>query len=221
LKFFYRFNLLQIIYRFETEKILKKPQQNQQALKNEKKETDIFAKLQIKVNNITSSEIKEEAIKVTEELKSHLDESFGDNFCVDSEVIKFGENVGDNVKGKFLKNSIYNSNTQVVTKSFEVNSRRLTEFRNELLTFKLLNKSNRKEFYAEFKGFILSEYENHPYYGTIVVKRYNAGDLSRYSMSLRKMPDKNIAQLTDIARQIAQGFMLLRMVLIFLRRKLR
>ena len=196
----------QIIYRFETEKNSRKSIQTQPALQNEKKEIDIFTKLKIKVNNITSSDIKEEAIKVTEELRKHLDDAFRANFCIDSGRIKFGEKIGDNVNGKFLKNSFYNSKIQVVTKSFEFNSSKLTEFRNELLTLKLLNKSNRKEFYSEFKGFILSEYENHPYYGTIVVKWYNAGDLSRYSMNLRKMPDKNVIQLTDIARQIAQGF---------------
>jgi hypothetical protein len=164
--------------------------------------------------------ILENMANITKNLEENLDEFFTKPFrIVDCEnKIEFGNLIRrkldvDLLTSKFNKD-INNGSMDVLTKSFKIKCRVLHEFTNELLTYQQIElMSIRKEFFAECVGFILGEYENHPYYGTIIIKWYRMGDLSKFSKTIRNTGNAyrrntGIAELrllTDLAHQVAQG----------------
>jgi hypothetical protein len=154
--------------------------------------------------------MKEQIIRVTREVEANLDEEFRENYEIPTDEIVFGDKLFTNYGRKLidLNKSQFQINTQVVTKSYKFNSLQLFDFRNEILAHKVLSKCDKKDYFSEFIGFILGENARHPYYGTIVIKLYNMGDLSSYTIKNEENyelhPDET-RQLTDIAHQIARG----------------
>lgn len=98
-------------------------------------------------------------------------------------------------KSKFLKDNIYSGD--IATKSFEHNSRSLCDFLIEILTYKLIveNESDHKKYISEFIGFILNDDSKDPYFGTIVIKWYNMGDLYEYANDIEWEREKRILAL--------------------------
>jgi hypothetical protein len=154
--------------------------------------------------------VKEQIISVTREVEANLGEEFREKYEINSADITYEDKLSTNYKKKLidLKKSKFKINTQVVTKSYKFHSLYLLDYRNEILAHKVLSKCDKKEYFSEFIGFILGKYEDHPYYGTIVIKLYNLGDLSSFTINNEENyelnPEKN-QQLTDIAHQIARG----------------
>jgi hypothetical protein len=136
---------------------------------------------------------------------------FRKNYEITTGDIRFDNNLRSDYRKQLidLKKSTFKINTQVVTKSYKADSVYLLDFSNELLVHKVISKSDRKEYFSELIGFILGNYETHPYYGTIVFKLYNLGDLSDYAIENGERTElypEEIHQLTDIAHQIARGW---------------
>jgi len=168
--------------------------------------------------------IIEKMSDITQNLEEHLEKTlFTDQFRIvdPSSKIKYGTRIEafsrklgiDLCMSKYNKD--INNSMDVLAKSFKINCRIIHEFPNELLTYQEIElMSTRKEFFAECVGFILGEYENHPFYGTIIIKWYRMGDLSKFSKAIRNTGNANrrntgiveLRLLTDLARQIAQGF---------------
>jgi len=177
--------------------------------------TVAFKNLQIDIKdfNLYSESVKEHVICVTKELEEHLDVEFRNNYEINTGDIRFHGNLRTDYRKQLidLKRSTYKTNIQVVTKSYMVDSVYLLDFSNELLVHKIISKSDKAEYFSEFIGFILGNHETHPYYGTIVFKLYNLGDLSDYAVENEDRTEllpEEIQKLTDIAHQIARGLFL-------------
>lgn len=154
------------------------------------------------------------------------------------ENITFGEEIL-NQNDVVISKSTYDKITgDFVAKSFKCESRALWTFPNEILTYWLIwgnendkkKESDKKMYFSEFVGFIFDEENKHPYFGTIVMKWYNMGDLFRYANEIKhemekrneikesskkkclnfsrahtKQSKKEIKILLDLANQIATG----------------
>ena len=105
----------------------------------------------------------------------------------------FGEKIF-NDRNVIKKSKILKDNSDIVTKSFKHNSSSLCDFLIEILTYKLIveNESDDKKYISEFIGFIFNDDSKDPYFGTIVIKWYNMGDLYEYAHNIEYEREKLI-----------------------------
>jgi len=163
----------------------------------------------------------DEVIEATKCIEEKLDETFRSKFRMDSRQLKFLNEIYTN-GNIFIHQSVCEKiNPDLkVTKSYQVDNDGPSgdwvcwEFLNEMLSQKIVNTCDKKEYFTELIGFILGIDEYHPYYATIVLKWYNLGDLydfafdindSNLKNQIEKLESKDINVFLDIAHQIARG----------------
>ena len=147
-------------------------------------------------------------------LGKNLDPSFRSKYKIDSEKITIKGDEIYRYEGCFITKFEW-CEKNVVAKSYKNDCacNKVWPFVIELLAFKLIKDQENKEsneFFAQFLGYILhDQYDNHPHFGSIVLKWYNMGNLYEYCKDLNKRKQKSsfssslISHLIDLARQIA------------------
>ena len=91
-------------------------------------------------------------------------------------------------------------------------------FENEIITYHILKRESKNihneeeriklNYFVDYVGFMMSDKEDDPFFGSIITKYYSLGNLSKYTRineNDENTKPKEISQLVDFAIQIATG----------------